>query len=1206
MHMYSSWRKRDADGVAGDGINGSDCFVNCMAATTLPVEWQKTSVDWHWSAEQPHVGNIVSTLVLQKAVFASLPRTQRGTPIVLGGDPKGENFVYTNGNSVIIRSITNPASADVYTEHSTAVVVAKYSPSRFYIASADQSGKVRIWDTVNKEHILKAEYQPIVGVIKDLAWSNDSQRIVIVGEGRERFGHVFMADTGTSVGEISGHGRPINSCDFKSSRPFRIATGSEDNCVGIFEGPPFKFKMTKQDHAKYVQCVRYSPNGELLASGGFDGKLFLYDAKTSELVGQIGDPAHKGGIYGLCWSPDSKQLLTASGDKTCRIWDVATKQSVAEFVMGDSVDDQQVSCLWQGEHLLTVSLSGFITYLNVNDPRENERISGQGHGNQVNDLTVTASGKVISCGIDDSLRGIDPSSNNYDPGLHTPLGSQPRGVAAVLADAGAGDAGITVVAACVDQVAVVRGGRKIASLPIDYEGLSVAIGPIESGDVVVGGQDNKVHIYSLSKDGTILTPKKELEHLGAVVDLHFSPDGQFLATADSYRKVMVYRLPDYSLAHKSDWGFHTAKVNCVAWSPNSARVASGSLDTSIMIWSMDKPSKHYEIKNAHAMSQIVKVAWIDDVTLVSVGQDSNTKLWNIPADLICGTLHSVDQYLNIKLTDISVTDPEKYPHMILIVAAAALYQSKDKGKEAVSTMMYQFMGLEKLMEYLARLLEPFFRLFRWLTFFRDPSIGNKNVDPSKLEINVRNPGGKCLLTTIDKSSSVAEMKKELAPRLCPPAGDPETIRVIFAGKELPDQLTLEECDFGPKTVIHVVFGKGAGKPADHTEVSPKLLPEILATSLAEPPSIRGEDEVSVGDVSSEKLDPVQSEEEVNSSSVSSDVQVEKRRVNTFFVLCSWRACAGKLRVRCDVCKEGAITVLREPESWQDVLIRGRVHGICENSECNPGQSQEQVVEFFFKCAEHGDADVVPLPLVRDNTRDVPCLACTSVENPVLVFSCALGHVVCLECFVMYCSTRLNDRQFVVRDDGYSVGCPVGCGNSWLDRPQYFKLLGKELYSRYQTFAAEDFVLRSGGVLCPQPGCGMGILLPEGCGDFRRIVCDREGGCGYVFCRDCLSGYHIGPCLSSASSATAAATTGAGDAHRSTQSSFGIAADRVGAATWDADAKTVRLLSKPCPSCRVATERDGGCMHMTCRCGYNWCWVCQTEWTRDCMASHWFL
>jgi len=44
-----------------------------------------------------------------------------------------------------------------------------------------------------------------------------------------------------------------------------------------------------------------------------------------------------------------------------------------------------------------------------------------------------------------------------------------------------------------------------------------------------------------------------------------------------------------------------------------------------------------------------------------VGKDVVVELKN---DLsICGTLHSVDQYLNIKLTDISVTDPEKHPHM---------------------------------------------------------------------------------------------------------------------------------------------------------------------------------------------------------------------------------------------------------------------------------------------------------------------------------------------------------------------------------------------------------------------------------------------------------------------------------------------------------------------------------------------------------------
>ena len=53
-----------------------------------------------------------------------------------------------------------------------------------------------------------------------------------------------MVETGTSVGEISGISNFINSVDFRPKRPFRIITGSEDNSIGLFEGPPFKFKNT--------------------------------------------------------------------------------------------------------------------------------------------------------------------------------------------------------------------------------------------------------------------------------------------------------------------------------------------------------------------------------------------------------------------------------------------------------------------------------------------------------------------------------------------------------------------------------------------------------------------------------------------------------------------------------------------------------------------------------------------------------------------------------------------------------------------------------------------------------------------------------------------------------------------------------------------------------------------------------------------------
>lgn len=38
-------------------------------------------------------------------VFASLPQVERGVSKIIGGDPKGNNFLYTNGKCVVIRNI---------------------------------------------------------------------------------------------------------------------------------------------------------------------------------------------------------------------------------------------------------------------------------------------------------------------------------------------------------------------------------------------------------------------------------------------------------------------------------------------------------------------------------------------------------------------------------------------------------------------------------------------------------------------------------------------------------------------------------------------------------------------------------------------------------------------------------------------------------------------------------------------------------------------------------------------------------------------------------------------------------------------------------------------------------------------------------------------------------------------------------------------
>ncbi|XP_046721677.1 WD repeat-containing protein 1 isoform X2 [Silurus meridionalis] len=515
-----------------------------------------------------------------KHLFASLPQMERGVAKVIGGDPKGNNFLYTNGKSVIIRNIDNPAIADVYTEHPHQVIVAKYAPSGFYIASGDVSGKIRIWDTTQKEHLLKYEYQPFGGKIKDITWTEDSKRIAVVGEGREKFGAVFLWDSGSSVGELVGHSKIINSVDLKQTRPYRLVTGSDDNCTTFFEGPPFKFKGTTSLHSRFVNCVRFSPDGNRFVSAGADGQIFIFDGKTAEHLGSLGgDKAHDGGVYAVSWSSDSTQLISASGDKTVKLWDVASGTAVTTFKLGNDVLDQQLGCLWQKNHLLSISLSGYINYLDKSNPNrpirtvkghsksiqcvtvhkddgkniiysgshdghinywdaqsgENDALSGKGHTNSVGRLVVDESAQLVSCSMDDTVRFSDLHKKEYSASDVVKMDTQPKSVSV--------GAGGLAVAVCIGQVVLLKDKKKVFTL--DNLGYEPEVGAMHpgGGTVAVGGADGKVYLYSV-QGNTLKDDGKVLDTNGPVTDLRYSKDGAFLAASNEKKIIVVYAVTD--------------------------------------------------------------------------------------------------------------------------------------------------------------------------------------------------------------------------------------------------------------------------------------------------------------------------------------------------------------------------------------------------------------------------------------------------------------------------------------------------------------------------------------------------------------------------------------------------------------------------------------------------------------------------------------
>jgi len=79
-----------------------------------------------------------------------------------------------------------------------------------------------------------------------------------------------MYDTGNTVGNLSGHTKVVLSIDIRPKRPFRLITSSEDMGVHFHEGPPFKFKSAIKTHTNFVNCIRFSPDGERFASVGSD------------------------------------------------------------------------------------------------------------------------------------------------------------------------------------------------------------------------------------------------------------------------------------------------------------------------------------------------------------------------------------------------------------------------------------------------------------------------------------------------------------------------------------------------------------------------------------------------------------------------------------------------------------------------------------------------------------------------------------------------------------------------------------------------------------------------------------------------------------------------------------------------------------------------------------------------------------------------
>lgn len=87
-------------------------------------------------------------------------------------------------------------------------------------------------------------------------------------------------------------------------------------------------------------------------------------------------------------------------------------------------------------------------------------------------------------------------------------------------------------------IVMLRGTKVVSTMNLGYAATASAVSP-DGSEAIIGGQDGKLHIYSI--DGDTLKEDAVLEkHRGAVTVIRYSPCVSMFASADANREAVVW------------------------------------------------------------------------------------------------------------------------------------------------------------------------------------------------------------------------------------------------------------------------------------------------------------------------------------------------------------------------------------------------------------------------------------------------------------------------------------------------------------------------------------------------------------------------------------------------------------------------------------------------------------------------------------------
>ncbi len=193
------------------------------------------------------------------------------------------------------------------------------------VVGVSSNGTVHLWDLLGRTH-LKAVDLGHVGMAPE--WFSPDKRWLIGQLPGERSVLCDLQNARSQPLPLRGWNVYAQAAAFSDDSRW-LAHSTTNNGVALIELATGTVARHFQAHRSLVNALSFSPNGDLLASGGSDGDIWVWRAATGQPYLPVPLKGHQSNVSFVTFSEDGKTLASASTlDVTLRLWNVTTGQEM--------------------------------------------------------------------------------------------------------------------------------------------------------------------------------------------------------------------------------------------------------------------------------------------------------------------------------------------------------------------------------------------------------------------------------------------------------------------------------------------------------------------------------------------------------------------------------------------------------------------------------------------------------------------------------------------------------------------------------------------------------------------------------------------------------------------------------------------------------------------------------------------------------------